>query len=191
MMESMGLPLPAETCIITAALYSLKTHHLGIEGITAAAGLGAIIGDNLGYLIGRHVGLPLLQKHGAKIGLTADRLLVGEYLFHHHGDAIVFFGRFISVARVFVALLAGACQLRWPRFMLFNALGGTCWAGGYAIGTYILGNQITKLSGTVGTCVGVIGVIFIIGSAIFLKKNEKKLMQRALAEAKTGQFPPA
>lgn len=184
MMESMGVPVPAETVIISASLYTLKTHHLTIEGVALAAIAGAVIGDNIGYLIGRRVGLPLLRKYGGRIGLTEDRLILGEYLFHHHGSAIVFLGRFVSVVRVFVAVLAGACQMRWPRFLLFNALGGTCWAGGYTIGTYFLGHKISQLSGPVGVAVAIVTVIVMLGFGVFLKRNEKRLTEQALQEAR-------
>lgn len=187
MMESMGVPVPAEACIITASLYCLKTHHLAIEGVALAAVAGAIIGDNFGYMIGRRVGLPLLRKYGPKIGLSSDRLILGQYLFHHHGSAIVFCGRFVSVVRVFVAVLAGACQMHWPRFMLFNALGGTCWAGGYAIGTYLLGRKISQVSGPTGIAMGALAVVGVLACGAFLKKNEQKLTALALQEAKQEQ----
>nr|WP_242012054.1 DedA family protein [Acetobacter oeni] len=188
MAESMGLPVPAEACIITASLYTLKTHHLEIQWVAVAAIAGAVIGDNFGYLIGRKVGLPLLEKHGAKIGLTPNRLILGQYLFHHHGSAIVFFGRFVSVMRVFVALLAGACRMHWPRFMLFNALGGSCWAGGYAFGVYMLGRKISQVSGPAGIAIGIAAAACMVGTGLFLKKNEKQLTEKALAEAKSGQL---
>ncbi|GAL97898.1 hypothetical protein AA0312_0661 [Acetobacter tropicalis NRIC 0312] len=192
MMESMGVPVPAEACIITASLYSLKTHHLAIEGVALAAILGAVIGDNFGYLIGRKVGLPLLRKYGGRIGLTEDRLILGQYLFRHHGSAIVFIGRFISLLRVFVAILAGACQMAWPRFMVFNALGGTCWAGGYALGTYALGKKISEVSGPSGIAIGVLTAIGLVASGMFLKKNEAHLTQKALEEARAeGELPSA
>ncbi|MDE7548105.1 DedA family protein [Acetobacter fabarum] len=189
LMESMGLPVPAETCIITASLYCLKTHHLAIQGVALAAIAGAIIGDNFGYLIGRHFGLPLLQKYGSKIGLTSERLVLGQYLFRHHGSTIVFLGRFVSVLRVFVALLAGACNMHWKRFMLFNALGGTCWAGGYTMGTYLLGRKISEVSGPTGIAIGLLTVVGLLGSGLFLRKNEKRLTQLALVEAKCVESP--
>lgn len=188
MAESMGVPLPAETILISASLYALKTHHLQIGWVAFSAIAGAIIGDNFGYLIGRHFGLPLLEKHGAKIGLTRNRLILGQYLFHHHGSLIVFGGRFVSVLRVAVALLAGACRMHWLRFLIFNALGGTCWAGGYAFGTYMLGKKISQVSGPAGIVIGICAAIFIIGSGIFLKRNEQQLTAKALQEAEAGNL---
>ncbi|WP_075596176.1 DedA family protein [Novacetimonas hansenii] len=184
MLESMGLPLPAETLIISASLYCAATHHMDIGWVAVAAIVGAIIGDNIGYIIGRMVGIPLLQRYGARIGMTPDRLLLGRFLFRRHGSEIVFFGRFIAVVRVFVALLAGANHMTWPRFMIFNAAGGICWAGGYAMLSYYLGHKIMQLSGpasVIGTVTVVIGVG---GCAIFLRRNEKRLTDKALQEAR-------
>ncbi|PYD75499.1 DedA family protein [Novacetimonas pomaceti] len=184
MLESMGLPLPAETLIISASLYCAATHHMNIGWVAVAAIIGAIIGDNIGYMIGRAVGIPLLQRYGTRIGMTPDRLLLGRFLFRRHGSEIVFFGRFIAVVRVFVALLAGANHMTWPRFLIFNAAGGICWAGGYAMLTYYLGHKIMQLSGP-ASVIGVIGVVVGVGgSAIFLRRNEKRLTEKAMQEAR-------
>ncbi|GBQ34403.1 hypothetical protein CFR79_06150 [Komagataeibacter saccharivorans] len=184
MLESMGLPLPAETLIISASIYCAATQRLDIQWVALAAVTGAVIGDNIGYLIGRKVGLPLLQKYGPRIRLTPDRLLLGRFLFRHHGSAIVFFGRFVALLRVFVALLAGANHMPWPRFMLFNALGGLCWAGGYATGAYYLGRKVTQVSGPASIAMGIAVAVGLIASALFLRRNEERLTQQALREAR-------
>lgn len=183
MLESMGFPLPAESLIITGALFCATTHKLSITGVIIAAVAGAIMGDNFGYLIGRALGLKLLQKYGPKFGLTPERLLLGRYVFLKHGGSVVFFGRFIAVLRMFVALLAGANHMPWHTFLWHNALGGLCWAGGYAIGTYLLGNEVLKLSGPVGIGFGVCAIIIIGGSFLFLKRNEKRLTEEAMKAA--------
>ncbi|GCE83849.1 hypothetical protein MSKU9_1990 [Komagataeibacter diospyri] len=184
MLESMGLPLPAETLIISASVYCAATHKLDIQWVALAAVAGAVIGDNIGYMIGRRVGLPLLQKYGARIKLTPDRLLLGRFLFRHHGSGIVFFGRFIALLRVFVALLAGANHMPWPRFMVFNALGGLCWAGGYATGAYYLGRKVTQVSGPASIAMGLAVAAGLVASAIFLRRNEERLTRQALREAR-------
>ena len=186
MLESMGLPLPAESIIITSALFCATTHKLSITGIIIAAVAGAIMGDNFGYLIGRALGLKLLQKYGPKVGLTPERLL-GRYVFLKHGGSVVFFGRFIAVLRMFVALLAGANHMPWHTFLWHNALGGLCWAGGYAICTYLLGNEVLKLSGPVGLGFGACAAIAIVASFLFLKRNEKRLTEEAMKAAEKDE----
>ncbi|AQU87873.1 hypothetical protein B0W47_10755 [Komagataeibacter nataicola] len=183
MLESMGLPLPAETLIISASVYCAATHRLDIRWVALAAVMGAVIGDNIGYMIGRRVGLPLLQKYGSRIKLTPQRLLLGRFLFRHHGSGIVFFGRFVALLRVFVALLAGANHMPWPRFMIFNALGGLCWAGGYATGAYYLGRKVTQVSGPASIGLGLAVAAGLVASAVFLRRNEQRLTAQALREA--------
>lgn len=190
MLESMGLPLPAESLIIASSLYAASTHHLGIHWIALAAIIGAIMGDNFGYLIGRAVGFPLLIKHGSKIGLTPKRLLLGRYLFQRHGGIVVFFGRFVVILRLFSALLAGANHMNWRFFLVYNALGGIAWAGGYAAATYVLGKGILNLSGPLALSIG--GVFLIVALIIFflLKRNEKRFMQAAMEAAHHDPYLP-
>jgi membrane protein DedA with SNARE-associated domain len=187
MLESMGLPLPAETLIISSALYCAATHRLNINGVAVAAILGAIMGDNFGYLIGRTYGFRLLERHGSKVCLTSRRLMLGRYLFRRHGGKVVFFGRFIAILRVFVALLAGANRMPWHTFLMFNALGGVGWAGGYAYCTYYLGHQVLNISGPIGIALGAIAALVIGGGFLFLKKNERRLTEDATREAEREQ----
>ncbi|NHO32115.1 DedA family protein [Acetobacter fallax] len=183
MFESMGLPLPAESLLITSALYAATTHKLNIYGVASAGVIGAIMGDNFGYLIGKALGFRLLLRYGRKVGLTPDRLLLGRYVFRRHGGVVVFFGRFIAILRVFVALMAGANHMPWHTFLFFNAIGGLCWAGGYALITYYLGHEALQLSGPAAWIVIPVGIAVIVGMLIFLKKNEKRLTRDALEAA--------
>lgn len=181
MLESMGVPLPAETLLISAAIYCASTHHMDIRWVATAAVLGAIMGDNFGYLIGRIFGFPLLERHGAKLGLTPKRLTLGRFMFKRHGGTIVLFGRFVAILRVFIALLAGANHMPWHLFLVFNALGGLFWAGGYAFGAYYLGHKVMQISGPVGITFGVLGAIGLVASVIFLRRNEQRLTEEAEA----------
>ena len=97
---------------------------------------------------------------------------------------MVFFGRFIAVLRTFAALLAGANRMPWPSFLLWNALGGIGWAGGYTMAAYLLGSQVEKISGPIGIGFGIVAVLVIAGVFVFLKRNEKRLTEDALAAAK-------
>ncbi|NVN13210.1 DedA family protein [Nguyenibacter vanlangensis] len=191
MFESMGLPLPAETLIISSALYCAATHRLDIGWVAVAAIAGAIMGDNFGYLIGRSFGFRLLERHGAKVCLTPRRLLLGRYLFRRHGGKVVFFGRFIAILRVFAALLAGANRMPWHTFLFYNAMGGIGWAGGYAFGTYYLGHQVLNISGPVGLTLGAIALLVIGSGFVFLKRNEVRLTEEATKAAEREQHSSA
>ena len=181
MLESMGLPMPGETALVTAALYSATTHQVRIISVVIAAAVAAIIGDNLGYLIGRTIGLRLIVRYGRYIGLYERRLKVGQYLFLRHGGKIVFFGRFVALLRTFAALLAGANLMRWPHFLLMNALGGVCWAAVFGFGAYLLGEQIKQVAGPAGLLLFAAAVILVIAGVVFFRHHEKELEERAEA----------
>lgn len=189
MLESMGAPLPGESLLIGAALYCAATHKLDIGWVIAVAIAGAIMGDNFGYLIGRSVGFRVLARWGRHIGLSEERLMLGRYLFRRHGGKVVFFGRFIAILRTFAALLAGANRMPWPSFLVYNAMGGICWAGGYSLAAYLLGKQVERISGPVGLVFGTVAVIVVASAFLFLKRNEKRLTDEALASAKQDRIP--
>ena len=119
--ESTGIPFPGETMLLVAAIYAGTTHQLSLPLVIAAAATGAILGDNLGFWIGREGGYRLLRRYGRSIRLEERRLKLGQYLFMRHGGKVVFFGRFVAVLRAWAAFLAGTNRMRWPRFLFFNA----------------------------------------------------------------------
>lgn len=176
MLESSGIPMPGETALVTASIFAATTHRLQIEEVVAVAAAGAIIGDNFGYLIGRLVGLPLLQKYGKNVGITEDRLLVGRYLFHVHGGKIVFFGRFVALLRAFAAVLAGVDRMHWPYFLLMNALGGICWAAIFGFGAYWFGEHIKTVATPVAVALLVGAVTLTILGTWFVRRHEQQLV---------------
>src|SRR5260370_19767088 len=127
-LESAGVPLPGETILVAAALLAATTNQIDIAVVVAAAATGAIIGDGIGYTVGRRFGTPFLRKYGRYIRLDESRLLIGRYLFFRYGNAVVFFGRFVALLRMFAALLAGANSMPAGRFFFFNGTAGTSWA---------------------------------------------------------------
>jgi membrane protein YqaA with SNARE-associated domain len=104
MMESASIPMPGETILVSAAVYAGTRHALDIRYVIAAAAGGAILGDNIGFWVGREFGERLLEKWGHLIGLDARKRMLGRFLFARYGGAIVFFGRFIALLRAFAAL---------------------------------------------------------------------------------------
>ena len=122
--ESTGIPFPGETMLLVAAIYAGMTHRLAIPLVIAAAALGAIVGDNLGYWVGREGGYRLLRRYGRYIRLDERKMKLWQYLFRKYGDKVVFFGRFIAILRAWAAFLAGVNRMPWGSFLLYNALGG-------------------------------------------------------------------
>jgi membrane protein DedA with SNARE-associated domain len=177
--ESTGIPFPGETMLITASIYAGHTHRLSIILVIAVAAAGAIIGDNLGFGVGRWGGYRLLRRYGRFIRLHERRLKLGQYLFLQHGGKVVFFGRFVSILRTYAAFLAGTNRMPWRRFLVFNAAGGILWAILYGTGAYVLGTQIHNLSRNAAIVGAILAVIAIAAFFLFLRRNEEKLMARA------------
>ncbi len=178
-LESSGLPLPGETMLVGASIYARLTGAMSIETIVLAAAGGAIVGDNMGYWIGREFGYRFLERHGWRVGIGADKLRLGQYLFYKWGGAIVFFGRFVALLRILAALLAGANHLPMGRFFLFNAAGGIVWASVFGFGAYYLTAGFEKVHGSLAA----LGVVAAVAGGFALwryyKVNEARLMREA------------
>lgn len=180
MLESAGVPLPGETALLLAAIFAGATGQLDIAAVIAVAAAGAIIGDNIGFWVGRRFGLPLLLKYGELIHLHEERLKLGQYLFRHHGAKIVFFGRFIAVLRIFAALLAGVNHYRWGPFLFYNATGGIVWATAFGLGGYFFGDAVHRVSGPIGMAALAAAIAGVIGGWWIMRRQEARLA--ALAE---------
>jgi membrane protein DedA with SNARE-associated domain len=167
--ESTGIPFPGETMLLVAAIAGGTTHQLSIAFVIMAAASGAILGDNLGFWVGREGGYRLLRRYGHYVRLEERRLKLGQYLFLKHGGKVVFFGCFVAVLRAWAAFLAGTNRMRWPRFVLFNALGGIIWATLYGLGGYLLGDNVHRLAGPVG----------IVAAFVIVRRNEQRLADEA------------
>jgi membrane protein DedA with SNARE-associated domain len=156
-MESMGVPLPGETALITAALVASRG-NLDITTVIALAAIAAIIGDNVGYLIGRHGGRRLLEAAGPFERSRRRVLAIGEPFFERHGAKAVFLGRWTAGLRIWAAWLAGATRMPWPTFLAWNALGGVAWAASVGLLAYWLGEGAKQAIETAGV-IGGVGIV--------------------------------
>jgi membrane protein DedA with SNARE-associated domain len=181
MLESLGLPLPGESTLITAALYAGSTHQIDIIQVIVVAAAAAIIGDNTGYVLGRSIGLRLLVRYGRYLRLDEKRLKLGQYLFMRHGGKIVFFGRFVAILRTFAAFLAGVNLMSWPWFLFMNALGGICWAALFGGSSYLFGEQINRVAGPLKLLFLLAAACAAAAGILFARRYEKELEQRAEA----------
>jgi membrane protein DedA with SNARE-associated domain len=143
MAESSGIPIPGETALIAASVLASQG-KLKIELVIACAALGAIIGDNIGYSIGRRGARRLLVRPGRYQRERLAVLQVGEPFFERHGPKAVFFGRFVLGLRVWASWLAGATRMRWRSFVLWNACGGITWATAVGLLAYFLGQSASS-----------------------------------------------
>jgi membrane protein DedA with SNARE-associated domain len=145
--ESMGVPLPGETTLIAAALLASQG-HLRLEIVIGAAAAGAIIGDSIGYYIGRKAGRGLFERLGRRFHhFSEDRILRAEKYFQRYGVWTVFFGRFVALLRIFAGPMAGMLRMPYPQFLAANAGGGIAWATTIGIVAYNIGDNADKIFG--------------------------------------------
>jgi membrane protein DedA with SNARE-associated domain len=147
MVESLGIPVPGEIALVTAAV--LATQHkvaVAPEWIAISGSAGAIVGDSIGFYIGHRVGKPLFGWLGGKFPrhFGPSHVAVAERFFTRHGAWAVFFGRFIALLRIFSGPLAGSLHMPYGRFLLANASGGIIWASGLTYIIWFLGQAAEK-----------------------------------------------
>lgn len=178
MIESAGVPVPGETALIAFGVLASQGHY-SIEVVIIVAAAAAIIGDNLGYwLIGRIGGQRLLHRW-AWLGRYADRVLPrATAIMERHGGKTVFFGRFIAVLRYTVAWVAGITGMEWPKFLLWNAIGGVVWATGVALLAYYGGTAAAHAVARYGVIAGVVIVIVFIVGFLLVRREERKIEER-------------
>ena len=178
-LESMGIPAPGETALVTAAIFAGTTHRLNIAVVIVAAAIGAICGDNVGYLVGRRFGYTLLMQYGPLARMHARRIKLGQFLFAQHGGKVVFFGRFVAVLRALAALLAGINCMGWRRFVFFNASGGILWAAGYGMAAYVVGERLERIRGLVAIVGVVVAATLCAGGFWWMRRHEAELQAEA------------
>ena len=190
LLESAGIPLPGETILIGAAVYAGSHQMLDLRLIIATAAGAAILGDNIGYWLGRTLGRKALLRWGRLIGLDQRKLDLGEYLFLRHGGKIVFLGRFVAVLRVFAAVLAGANRFPPLPFLLFNVLGGIAWAVAFGTGGFLLGQSFHRVAGPFGWLTLAAAAIALLLIWRYYKRHGERLLtdaERELALRRQGR----
>ena len=151
--ETMGIPVPGETALIAAALLA-HDGKMDIATLIVVASAAAIIGDNVGFAIGRKGGRRLFVMPGPFHRQRLEALAVGQPFFEKHGPKAVFLGRWVAGLRIASAWLAGMNMMPWPKFLFWNALGGICWATSIGLGVYIAGHAFEKVLGVGGIIAG-------------------------------------
>jgi membrane-associated protein len=171
--ESMGVPLPGETALFAASILASKG-RFSIEAVIAVAATAAILGDNVGYLIGRKFGRRLLEAPGPFERHRRAVISYGQPFFDKHGPKAVFLGRFVSGLRITAAWLAGVNRMRWRDFLFWNATGGIVWASAAGILAYSFGHAAEQAIKTAGL-VGLIGaVVLAIAVWVIVRRRHKR-----------------
>ncbi|MFB7863212.1 DedA family protein [Streptomyces sp. NPDC056069] len=188
--ESLGIPLPGEIVLVSSALLASQHGDIDPYVLGACASVGAIVGDSIGYAIGRKGGRPLLTKLGKRFPKHFGEANIGlaERSFEKWGMWAVFFGRFVALLRIFAGPLAGVLRMPYWKFLIANVFGGILWAGGttaviYSVG--VVAEAWLKRFSWLGL---VLAVLIGLTSMLVLKSRAKKAVaaQEARAEARTA-----
>ncbi len=140
-LEDFGVPVPGETILITAAVYA-GSGHLNPVLVGVVAVVAAVLGDNLGFVIGHFAGRAAIVRWGRYVMLTEERLAKAESFFNHHGGKVIVVARFIEGLRQANGIIAGASEMSWWRFLPFNVLGAVLWVGTWLTIGELAGNHI-------------------------------------------------
>ena len=181
MLESGGVPLPGETALVAASIFASQG-KLSIVEVIAVAAAAAIIGDNLGYWVGRTGGRKLLERFGPLRRWSSRTLPWAEGFFQRHGGKTIFLARFFSVLRVTAAWIAGVSRMHWWTFFLWNAAGGICWAVLVGLVAYYVGHAAADAIDHYGLWVGA-GLVVVLAIVWFAVHLWKKRILRAETES--------
>ncbi len=189
--ESTGIPFPGETMLLLASFYAATSGRLSLPGVIACAALGAILGDNLGYYIGRTGGRKFIERFGRYLFLKTEHLDKAEAFFSKHGAKTVFFARFVTLLRVWAAFLAGVNRMNWRTFMFYNAAGGIVWATligtlGYLGGRYFHDHfdQVAHLAHIIGWTGLAVALLTLIGGVVLFKLRSHRHHAQVKSEEK-------
>ena len=178
--ETMGIPVPGETALITAGIVASRG-RLSIEEVIAVAAAAAILGDNVGFAIGRKLGRRLLTAPGPFLHHRRRVIAVGEPFFDRHGPKAVFLGRWVTGLRITAAWMAGVTRMSWPTFLFWNALGGIAWATSIGLLAYFVGHSAEKFIHLAG--LGGAVVVVLAGAVLWLVLRTRRRRAEQLVEA--------
>jgi len=197
-LESMGIPLPGEVTLVSAALLASRPGlHISPLWVALAASAGAIVGDNIGYLAGRHWHSQMFEVLGRRFPRHAgpDHLAYAEHVFTRYGALAVFFGRFVALLRIFAGPLAGALRMPYRHFLAANALGGLAWAGGTTTAVFVLGTSAEHwLQRSAWIALVVAGGLCLIASTVLRRRIQRAVAchaaERESARVSSQETPP-
>lgn len=184
--DSFGLPIPGEVMLLLAAVFAGSGHHLSLPLIIGAAVLGAVVGDNVTFTLGRHGGYSFLRRYGRRLHLGPERLRIGEYLFRRYGVAAVIVGRLIPVVHIWTAVLAGVSRMPRRFFVPANAAGALIWAAALGLTGYLVGRAAVRWGDVIAAAGIPLAIAIGLAVILLLRLNERRLYAQALV-ATPGQ----
>ena len=193
----LGIPFaPGELATVFGGIAAAED-KLALELVILVAAAGAIVGDNIGYVIGRKGGRRLLERPGWFFKQRQQVLAIADPFFERHGPKAVFIGRWLPVLRVYASWLAGASKMQWGTFFFWNAVGGTAWAISMAVLGYYGGAAAARLIEDLGKYGVVLVALGAIGAFFFYRRQQRRAedwvrtQSQELRAIQAGETPPA
>jgi len=175
-----GFVLPGETAAVIGGVIA-STGRVSLPAMVLTVVLAAIVGDSVGYEVGRRYGVRMLGTRPLR--RHRDRLAGAQDYLRRRGGPAVFLGRFIAFFRAVMPALAGISRMPYPKFLVFNAAGGIVWGVGFVLLGYIAGNSYAKIQSTVGTVAAiVVGVIVVTAVVVFTIRRRARRQKDELAQ---------
>ena len=170
--EDFGVPVPGETLLIAASLYA-GAGHLNIWLVAVVAFAAAVLGDNVGYVIGHYGGRELIERFGKYVFVTPARLDRAEDFFRRHGGKVVTIARFVEGLRQLNGIIAGTVEMPWKRFILFNMLGAALWVATWSGLGYLAGNHVQTISKYFTYFAIGLGVVLVVVVVMHLRRRRR------------------
>jgi len=166
MLESLGVPLPGEIALVTAAAYA-SLGSISIYAVIVLAAVGATVGGVLGYLIGLKGGLPLIAHYGRFIGVRKNHIDRAHAFFERNGAKTILFGRFIALLRTWAAIVAGAASMSFKQFVTYNTLSSVVWAIVFGWLGYYFGHDLPLLESYISRFSFASLIVLAVGALVF------------------------
>jgi membrane protein DedA with SNARE-associated domain len=180
LLESLGIPLPGEIALVTAAAYA-SHGRISIYIVILLAALGATVGGALGYLIGLKGGLPLIVRYGGYIGIRKSHVEKAHAFFERNGSKTILFGRFIAILRTWAAVIAGAACMSVTKFILYNTAGSVAWAIVFGFLGYYFGRDLPQLERYISrfsTASMIVGALAVIIFIVYTRQKSRRQAAR-------------
>src|SRR5664279_6661688 len=172
-LESLGVPSPGETALVLAAVLASQG-KLEIELVILIGVASAIVGDNIGYLLGRRFGRELLEHPGPFHRRRVEVIATGDRFFAKHGPKAVFFARWVALVRFAAAWLAGINRMPFRQFFFYNALGGVTWGVTFGLVGYFAGSAAADLITKFGVYAAVALAVLAVAGYLVYKSRERR-----------------
>lgn len=173
LLESLGIPLPGEIALVTAAAYA-SHGRISIGVVIALAAIGASVGGVLGYWIGVKGGLPLITRYGGYIGVRKSHVEKAHAFFERSGSKTILFGRFVAVLRTWASVIAGAACMSFTKFVTYNTIGSVVWAIVFGVLGFYFGRDLPLLERYISRASLGIFVVAAVGVVLFLVYKRRK-----------------